>query len=63
MIDLLIEYHGPLCLLRPKTAAGSDWLNATAPEDAQFLGNAMAVEPRYLDNVVQAAIDDGMEVS
>lgn len=31
-------------------------------EDAQFLGDAVAVEPRYLGDVVEALRDAGYEV-
>jgi hypothetical protein len=62
-IDLRIENHFSLFLVRPLTEAGEQWLTDTAPEDAQFLGNAMAVEPRYVQGVIDAAQNDGLEVA
>lgn len=59
-LDLSFENHGSLFLVRPNTRAGKNWLNETAPEDAQFLGSAMAVEPRYVEGVREAAINDGI---
>jgi hypothetical protein len=61
-MDLLIENHGTIWLVRPVTDAAIQWLKDTAPEDAQFLGYAMAVETRYLDGVIEAARNDGLEV-
>ena len=60
--DFILENHGSIVLMRPNTRAGRSWLDDTAPEDAQFLGDAMAVEPRYVEGVITAAISDGLEV-
>lgn len=54
-----VTFHGSLCLVTPNTPAASMWLDATAPDDAQFLGRGMAVEPRYIDDFVAAADADG----
>ncbi len=63
MPDLSLENYGSLFLVRPNTAAGKGWLRETAPEDAQFMGEAMAVEPRYVEGVVNAAQESGLSVS
>jgi hypothetical protein len=47
-----IENHGTIWLVRPLDPATSDWLRETAPEDAQFLGDALAIEPRYVPNFI-----------
>ena len=49
-----IENHGTILLVRPLTDDAAEWLEYSAPEDAQFIGAAMAVEPRYLMGVIQA---------
>jgi hypothetical protein len=61
--DLKIENHGSIVLVRPLTDAGKEGLRRTAPEDAQFMGDAMAVEPRYVEGVTDAAQEDGLTVS
>ena len=61
--DLLTENHGSLYLFHPLTENAKDWLKRTAPADAQFLGRAMAVEPRYVQGVVDAAEADGLSVA
>lgn len=61
-LDFTIENHGSILLFRPNTPAAKTWLRETAPEDAQFLGNAMAVEPRYVMNVATAIMADGFSI-
>ncbi len=62
MSDLRFENHGSLFLVHPTSKAGTEWLFSTAPDDAQFLGDAMAVELRYVEGVATAARDSGLEV-
>ena len=59
-MDLIFEDHGSIWLARPLTQRAVAWLADTAPEDAQFLGSAMAVEPRYVDGVCDAARAAGL---
>jgi hypothetical protein len=59
--DLAFENHGSIWLVRPLTPAGQQFLDETAPEDAQFMGDAMVVEPRYVEDVQEAAILHGLE--
>lgn len=58
-MDYVLENHGSLWLMRPTTEEFAKWLKETAPEDAQFLGSAMAIEPRYVEGVVEAATAAG----
>lgn len=49
-----VENHGSICLIRPLSSRAAKWLRETAPEEAQFLGKALAVEPRYVYSVTEA---------
>jgi hypothetical protein len=60
--DFTLEKHGSIVLVWPNTLEASMWLRETAPDDAQFFGAALAIEPRYLSNVAEAAISDGFAV-
>lgn len=62
MSDFTLENHGSIFLLRPHTVAAERWLNEHMPDDAQYLGNAVAVEPRYIAAIVEGARNDGLEV-
>lgn len=46
-------------LLRPNTKRLAKWLIKTAPDGAQFMGTALAIESRYVENVCQAILDAG----
>ena len=60
--DLRVYGAGSVYLVYPVSEAGKKWLEETAPEDAQFLGDAMAVEHRYIAGVVEAAREAGLEM-
>ena len=61
VVDLWIEHHGTICLVRPYTPVGEEWCGDYLTE-AQCLGKARAVEPRYLDDIVNGALNDGLRV-
>lgn len=60
--DVSIENHGSLMLFRLLTPAATDFVDENVSEDAQFLGNALAVEPRYAQDLAQGMIDAGLAV-
>jgi len=63
--DFSIEGEGRFCavyLLRPLTPAAFDWVEEHIPEDAQRLGNAIAVEHRYIGAIAEGIISDGLVV-
>ena len=63
--DFLVTGEGPLTtvyLLRPLTDAAREWVAEHLPEDAQRLGNAIAVEHRYIRDIVDGARNDGLAV-
>jgi hypothetical protein len=62
-MDLQTENHGSICLLRPVTKAGKAWIKETAPEGAQFFGNALVVEPRFVEDVLAVAAADGLNIA
>ena len=60
--DILLTNHGSICLLRPFTPSGDEWLGANLADDAQMWGDAFVVEPRYVAPIVEGAINDGLTV-
>ena len=50
-----VENHGSLCLVKPLDDEALSWLNENV-EGGQWWGGALAVEPRYLENLL-----DGMD--
>ena len=59
-VDIVIENHFPIVLVRPLTLAGRKRLESHAADDAQWFGSALACEGRYVEPVVNGAIQDGL---
>jgi hypothetical protein len=62
MADLLVQGGGSVYLLRPISPAGGAWVDQHIPSDATWFGGAIAVEHRYIHDIVAGAISDGLEV-
>ena len=60
--DIRVERHGSVALVRPQTAAAREWLAEHVEAGAQWFGGALAVEPRYLDALVEGLFEDGFTV-
>ena len=63
-IDILVQNHGSLVLLRPATTAGRDWLEANCDCSGYqpFAGGTLLCEPRYVAVIVAGARGAGLEV-
>ena len=62
LADLIVRNEGSIFLLCPVTPAGSDWIEENIGADAQTWGTAIVVEHRYIGNIVDGAVRDGLEV-
>ena len=58
--DVDVADHGSVVLLQPLSDAARDWLGDHLPEDCQRLGDAYAVEPRYVGAIVEGLREDGL---
>jgi hypothetical protein len=57
-------YGGPsVFLLTPHTEAALDWAEFNLPDDAQMLGNGIAIEHRYLGDILLGLQLDGLTVA
>jgi hypothetical protein len=63
MIDLIVSNHGSIFLLTPVSDSGRQWVSEHIPDDAQRLGDNIAVEHRYIADIIEGAQADGLEVS
>ncbi|HSV08566.1 MAG TPA: hypothetical protein VLI07_18765 [Candidatus Binatus sp.] len=54
-----VNDHGSVVLIEPHTMDVLAWLRGHAQEDAQWFGMALVVEPRYVDSLVTALIQEG----
>lgn len=51
--DILVSDHGSLVMLAGLTPNGDAWLRQNLASDAQWLGKTVAVEPRYVDDILR----------
>jgi hypothetical protein len=63
MADFTIYYHGTITLLQPHTTPCLTWLLENVSHEGWqwFANNSLAVEPRYLPNLVEGLIEAGFE--
>jgi len=54
--------HGSIWLLFPRTTAANDLLRSDAFGGAQVLGEAIVVEPRYVDTLADQLTGEGFLV-
>lgn len=57
-----VSNHGTLFLVRPADEASRQTLLDITPDDAPWFGGALAVEHRFIGDIVAALIDLGAEV-
>jgi hypothetical protein len=62
MADLSIQNEGSIYLLRGLTERGLSWIAEHIPADAQMYGGAIVVEHRFIGEIAQGAVNDGLEV-
>ena len=60
--DLIFENHFSIFLIRPVTRLGENWLYSHVAESAQTWGNAVVCEPRYVADIHEGAVRDGINV-
>jgi hypothetical protein len=60
--DFQVTNHGSIVLLEPITPAAKEWAQMNLPDDVQMFGRAIAVEPRYIHDIMQGIQGDGLTV-
>ena len=60
--DLLVSGGGTLFLLFATSPRGDAWIEDHIPDDAQWFSGGVAVEHRYIGDIVAGAISDGLRV-
>jgi len=60
--DFQITYHGSISTLAPLTPEAEDWVQENLPTDVMWFGNAVAIEPRYLDAIVTGILEAGLQL-
>lgn len=60
--DFALQNEGTIYLLTPLTDSAKEWVTEHLPEDAQWFGNGVVIEWRYIACIVQGIQDDGLAV-
>jgi hypothetical protein len=60
--DFTVQNEGSIFLIRPNNADAELHLRANVGEEAQWFGNALVVEHRYVQQIVTVLQLDGFEV-
>ena len=59
--DFHFAHHGSITLLTPLTVAAYDWVDEHIPQNATRWGQcSVAVEPRYIGDIIAAIYEDGL---
>ncbi len=61
-VDFLCENHGSIFLLRPLSQPAQSWIEENLPSDAQWFGNGVVVEHRYIWAILEGIQNDGLAV-
>ena len=61
--DFRVTYHGTITTITPLSDACRDWLEENvAIEPWQRFGPSIAIEPRYVQQLAEAMIEDGLVI-
>lgn len=63
MPDFTVSNHGTIWLLTPLTSEAREWVDEYLPEDALTFRGSVCVEPRYMPDIVDGILSDGLEVA
>jgi hypothetical protein len=61
--DFRCENHGSVFLLIPITQSALTWIEENLPSDAQWFGNGVAVEHRFIWAILEGIQNDGLGVA
>lgn len=63
MTDVEIANHGSIVLVRPMTDAARAWLAENVSTEAIWFGGSLAVEPRYIEPLIEGMKNDDLVVA
>lgn len=64
MSDLRAVYCGTVSTLEPLTERGTAWMDEKlALEPWQFYGGAAVIDSRYIEDILDGAVEDGLELA
>jgi len=63
-MDIRIDHHGSIFLVHSLSNAGKEWIdeNINTSEETQYFMGALVVEHRYIRDIAEGMVRDGLEV-
>ncbi|MBS1722514.1 MAG: hypothetical protein JSS66_05845 [Armatimonadetes bacterium] len=60
--DFSVYDDGSICILKPLTQAGTDWMEQHIPDPVPW-GNGTAVERRFIQDICYGILGDGLSIT
>jgi hypothetical protein len=60
--DFFVQNEGSIFLLRPLTYAAQEWIRDNISPDRMMFGDAVVVEHRFILDLIDGILADGLEV-
>ncbi len=61
--DFTLVNHGSISTLEPRTDAARHWVDEHIPADAQWWGNGVVIEWRFVDDIVAGIEADELSIN
>ena len=61
-IDFWVLVQGTIALVRPLTRGASEWISKHVPHQSQWFGPALVLEHRYIAELLDHMVADGLQV-
>lgn len=63
MTDFLLVDNGSVVLLTPLSKAAKQWIEENISDDSTWFGRSLAIEPRYVDDILNGITNSNLEVT
>ena len=62
MPDIDFQNEGSITIMYARTPAGQDWVAEHIPEDAMTWGAGIVIEHRYVLDIMEGVLSDGLDI-
>ena len=60
--DFYLANHGSICMLTPLTLRATFWIDDHIDPTAMRMGSSIAIESRFVQNIVEGIRSDGLTI-
>ena len=61
-IDFWVLVQGTIALVKPLTRGANEWIREHVPHQSQWFGPALLLEQRYIAELLNRMVEDGLQV-